>query len=296
MGKSAVETDGAEKQKKKPRTTKKLTFKFKWDDTDDTCQQDDPLYASIKLPTASTSPLGNAKRSTAAARIMGDAQGKVEVLLHKPLDQMTARDWRILRENYEIIVKGGRALPPLRNFRESPDPANIPSFHPALLDAIENVFRFREPTPIQRQACTVGLQRRDLIGLAETGSGKTVAFGLPLCHYLLNLPNRVLDRVADDGPLALVMAPTRELALQIDSELGKLLSRQGRLHTCAVVGGQAIQNQAQQLRKGVHIVVGTPGRINDCIEMAYLVLNQCCYVVLDEGDRLIDMGFQVKKK
>lgn len=87
------------------------------------------------------------------------------------------------------------------------------------------------------------------------------------------------------------MAPTRELALQIDGELSKLLSRQRIIRTCPIVGGQAIQNQAQQIRRGVHIIVGTPGRVNDCIEMSYLVLNQCCYIILDEADRMVDMGF-----
>lgn len=101
----------------------------------------------------------------------------------------------------------------------------------------------------------------------------------------------MLNRVADDGPLALIMAPTRELALQIEIEISKLLSRQSLIKTCPIVGGQSIQQQAQQVRKGVHIVVGTPGRINDCIESAYLVLNQCCYIVLDESDRMVDMGF-----
>jgi len=112
-----------------------------------------------------------------------------------------------------------------------------------------------------------------------------------LCHYLLNLPSDILGRVAAQGPLALVMAPTRELALQIHLELEKLLSRQSMVQVCAIVGGQSIQQQAQVLRRGVHIVVGTPGRINDCLDMAYLVLNQCCYIVLDEADRMIDMGF-----
>ena len=293
LGKSVEEKEQEQAQKrKKQRTTKKITFKFRWDDTDDTFQDSDPLYASM-LPSNASS---TTRRKKTSARIMGETEGtgasttRVDRLLTKPLDQMTTRDWRILRENYEIIVKGGRAPPPLRSFRESPDPS-LPPIHPSLLDAIENVLGFREPSPIQRQACTVGLQRRDLIGLAETGSGKTIAFGLPLCHYLLNLPPQVLQSVADDGPLALVMAPTRELALQIDVELTKLLSRQGRIQTCAIVGGQAIQQQAQAVRKGVHIIVGTPGRINDCIEMAYLVLNQCCYVVLDEADRMVDMGF-----
>jgi ATP-dependent RNA helicase DDX23/PRP28 len=95
---------------------------------------------------------------------------------NKPIAQMTPRDWRIFRENYEITVKGGRAPPPMRSFRESPSP-ELPSLHPSLLDAIENVMRFKEPSPIQRQAIPVGLQRRDLIGIAETGSGKVHQHG-----------------------------------------------------------------------------------------------------------------------
>jgi len=87
------------------------------------------------------------------------------------------------------------------------------------------------------------------------------------------------------------MAPTRELALQIHGEFEKMLSRQSRVRAVSIVGGQSIQHQAQQLREGIHVVIGTPGRINDCIEMAYLVLNQCCYVVADEADRMVDMGF-----
>jgi ATP-dependent RNA helicase DDX23/PRP28 len=203
---------------------------------------------------------------------------------------MTARDWRIIRENYDIHVKGGKAPPPMRTFDEPPSP-ELPKLDSAILDAIYNVMKYKEPSPIQRQAIPIGLQRRDLIGVAETGSGKTAAFGIPLCHYLLNLPESILNSVANEGPLALVMAPTRELALQIDVEFQKLLSRQSHVVSCAIVGGQPIQKQAQKLRDGVTIVVGTPGRINDCLEMAYLVLNQCCYIVLDEADRMIDMGF-----
>jgi ATP-dependent RNA helicase DDX23/PRP28 len=119
-----------------------------------------------------------------------------------------------------------------------------------------------------------------------------VAFGVPLCHYLLNLPSGVLDSVAQQGPLAVVLAPTRELALQIQTEFSRLLNRcQHLVRSCAVVGGQSIQQQSQQLRNGVHIVVGTPGRLNEVLDLAYLVLNQCSYVVLDEADRMLDMGF-----
>jgi ATP-dependent RNA helicase DDX23/PRP28 len=157
-------------------------------------------------------------------------------------------------------------------------------------------MRYTDPTPIQRQSIPIGLQRRDLIGIAETGSGKTVAFGVPLCHYLLNLPMRVLESVADGGPLALVMAPTRELALQIDGELAKLLSRQNIVKSCGIVGGQPVQQQAQMIRNGVHIVVGTPGRLNDMLAMSYMVLNNCSYTILDEADRMLDMGFQPQIK
>lgn len=121
--------------------------------------------------------------------------------------------------------------------------------------------------------------------LLSTGSGKTAAFGIPLCHHVLSFPDEILDTVAEEGPLALVMAPTRELALQINIEFGKLLSSQRNVISLAVVGGQSITEQATKLRNGVHVVVGTPGRINDCVEMAYLVLNQCSYIVLDEADR-----------
>ncbi|EED93143.1 U5 small nuclear ribonucleoprotein, RNA helicase, partial [Thalassiosira pseudonana CCMP1335] len=218
-----------------------------------------------------------------------DIDWEREELANKPLEKMTARDWRIFRENYDIVVKGGKSPPPLRSFRETP--LGVPSIHPKLLDAIENTLKYTKPSPIQRQAIPIGMQRRDLIGIAETGSGKTAAFGIPLCHHILSFPQSILDTVAEEGPLALVMAPTRELALQIDIEIRKLLSSQQNVVSLAVVGGQSITEQATKLRNGVHVVVGTPGRINDCVEMAYLVLNQCSYIVLDEADRMIDLGF-----
>ena len=217
------------------------------------------------------------------------AVATVHTVATKPLERMTPRDWRIYRENYNIVVKGGKSPPPMRSFREMP--MGVPSIHPTLLDAIENRLKYTNPSPIQRQAIPIGMQRRDMIGIAETGSGKTAAFGVPLCHHILSFPHTVLDTVAEEGPLALVMAPTRELALQINVEFGKLLACQGNVVSLAVVGGQSITEQATKLRNGVHVVVGTPGRINDCVEMAYLVLNQCSYIVLDEADRMIDLGF-----
>ncbi|KAG7362975.1 cold-shock DEAD-box RNA helicase [Nitzschia inconspicua] len=280
---------GRKKKKKKGLMGKKAIFRFEWDDTDDTLQSDDLLYSGA------VSLLNNKKRKSKmddeqertgsnnkSSKRSSNAENNINT---KPLDKMTPRDWRIFRENYEIVTKGGRAPPPMRSFEDG----NL--LHPNLLRALKTVMKYREPTPIQRQAIPIGMQRRDMIGIAETGSGKTCAFGCPLIQYILQLPKPIQQRVAEQGPLALVLAPTRELALQIHGELDKLLTFCRDIICCPIVGGQNLQNQAQQLRKGVHIVVGTPGRINECIEMAYMVLNQCLYIVMDEGDRMIDMGF-----
>lgn len=284
LGKSAVPQEADPPRRKPPRGKKNKMFKFTWDNTDDTSglDQDDPLYAA-------SVPVKRPSKRQRLDKLPKSTTPTIDSARSKPIDQMTNRDWRIFRENYDIHIKGGKAPPPMRKFDEPPSP-ELPLLHQSILDAIFLTLKYKEPSPIQRQAIPIGLQRRDLIGIAETGSGKTAAFGIPLCHYLLNLPTDVLDNVANEGPLALVMAPTRELALQIDAEFQKLLSRQSKILSCAIVGGQPIQQQAQKLRDGVHIVVGTPGRINDCLEMAYLVLNQCCYTVLDEGDRMIDVS------
>jgi ATP-dependent RNA helicase DDX23/PRP28 len=121
--------------------------------------------------------------------------------------------------------------------------------------------------------------------------GKTAAFIIPMLCYLMKLPPSYQQRCAEQGPLAIIMAPTRELAQQIDEECKKL-SKFTIYKSVCVVGGQDIEDQGYQLRRGVEIVVGTPGRMVDCLENNYMVLNQCNYVVLDEADRMVDMGFE----
>ena len=203
----------------------------------------------------------------------------------KKLEDMTDRDWRIFKEDFDIRVRGGRAPMPLRYWREGE------MLTEPILKAID-VLGYTEPSPIQRQAIPVGLALRDVIGVAETGSGKTAAFGIPLLQYISKLPAERIANLADDGPLALVLAPTRELATQIHDEILKLGQFFPRLGCVTVVGGSSIGDQGFRLREGVEIVVGTPGRINDCLDNQYLVLNQANYVVLDEADRMIDMGFE----
>ncbi|KAJ8259143.1 hypothetical protein COCON_G00181550 [Conger conger] len=201
----------------------------------------------------------------------------------KKLDEMTDRDWRIFREDYSITTKGGKIPNPIRNWKEY----NLP---PHIVEVIDKCG-YKDPTPIQRQAIPIGLQNRDIIGVAETGSGKTAAFLIPLLVWITTLPK--IDRIedSDQGPYAVILAPTRELAQQIEEETIKFGKPLG-IRTVAVIGGISREDQGFRLRMGCEIVIATPGRLIDVLENRYLVLGRCTYVVLDEADRMIDMGFE----
>lgn len=200
----------------------------------------------------------------------------------KPLEGMTERDWRIFKEDFNIQTTGGKMPHPLRSWEESELPTKLKR-------AVQKAG-YNEPTPIQRAAVPIGLKQRDVIGIAETGSGKTCAFVLPMLAYIMQQPPLTDERIAD-GPYALVLAPTRELALQIDSEARKF-ANELNYTVVPIVGGQPIDEQGFALRQGCEIVVGTPGRMLDCLNNRYTVLHQCNYVVLDEADRMIDLGFE----
>ncbi|XP_075980409.1 putative ATP-dependent RNA helicase DDX23 [Anticarsia gemmatalis] len=201
----------------------------------------------------------------------------------KDQDEMTERDWRIFREDYNITIKGGKIPNPIRSWKEA-------GFHPDIMDIISKVG-YKSPTPIQRQAIPIGLQNRDIIGVAETGSGKTLAFLIPLLTWIQSLPKSERMEDADQGPYAIILAPTRELAQQIEEETNKFGIPLG-ITSVVVVGGLSREEQGFKLRLGCEIVIATPGRLIDVLENRYLVLTRCTYVVLDEADRMIDMGFE----
>ncbi|XP_022902238.1 probable ATP-dependent RNA helicase DDX23 [Onthophagus taurus] len=201
----------------------------------------------------------------------------------KDVDEMTERDWRIFREDYNITIKGGKIPEPIRNWKES-------GIQKELLDIVDKVG-YKDPTPIQRQAIPIGMQNRDIIGVAETGSGKTLAFLIPLLSWIQSLPKIERNEDADQGPYAIILAPTRELAQQIEEETQKFGQPLG-IRTVVVVGGLSREEQGFRLRMGCEIVIATPGRLIDVLENRYLVLNQCTYIVLDEADRMIDLGFE----
>ncbi|MDB4930025.1 MAG: ATP-dependent helicase [Myxococcaceae bacterium] len=159
--------------------------------------------------------------------------------------------------------------------------------HPTLLQALE-ARGYVTPTPVQAAVLDAAMLGRDLLVSAETGSGKTVAFGLALAHTLLGA-EPTLPRATT--PRALVLAPTRELALQVQQELQWLYGSAG-MRSVACVGGAPLAQQLRALADGVHLVVGTPGRICDHIERGSLKLGEMKALVLDEADEMLDMGFR----
>jgi ATP-dependent RNA helicase DDX23/PRP28 len=150
---------------------------------------------------------------------------------------MEERHWRIFRENHDIILRNGaaHATNPIRGWLD---------LEPVLpKEILSNIKKagFKKPTPIQMQGIPLGLQMRDLLALAPTGSGKSCAFLLPMISFLLRMP-RLTAELAENGPYGLIMAPTRELAQQIDFEFQKL-TRDTPLRSIVVVGGKSVQEQ-----------------------------------------------------
>jgi ATP-dependent RNA helicase RhlE len=156
---------------------------------------------------------------------------------------------------------------------------------PALNDAIKR-SGYTEPTPIQNQAIPLAMQGHDILGLAQTGTGKTLAFGLPLIDHLLAQPSRPAAKAVK----ALILAPTRELTNQIADSL-RLLTVGTPLRVVTVVGGQSINRQITQLNRGTDILVATPGRLIDLMDRGAVNLGSVRHLVLDEADQMLDLGF-----
>jgi ATP-dependent RNA helicase RhlE len=153
--------------------------------------------------------------------------------------------------------------------------------HPKVVRGVRDLG-FVQPTPIQLDAIPAALAGKDLLASAVTGSGKTAAFLLPILHYLVDRPRRTTR--------ALVLAPTRELALQILDDLGRLAKHTG-ISGAAVHGGVAMSPQERAFKQGVDILVATPGRLLDHFQHPYAKLSGLEYLVLDEADRMLDLGF-----
>lgn len=256
----------------------------------------------------------------------------------KCLEEMTDRDWRIMREDLNIAVTGLKcAHHPLRHWSDylsqiskskssslksstlSVD--NRTKIPQSILHVIKDLG-YKNPTPIQRQAIPIIYDGYDVIGIAETGSGKTAAFIIPMLMRMLNQPSHTESNYShklesqfggtmknvrpqkkrdneesNRGPYGIVLAPTRELAQQIEHEANRFCRPLG-LESIAIVGGHSIGQQEIKMmmrtleRGGVDLIVATPGRLRDCIEQHVITLSSCKMVILDEADRMIHLNYE----
>eukprot|EP01106_Pelomyxa_sp_JSP_P013654 TRINITY_DN4163_c0_g1_i1.p1 TRINITY_DN4163_c0_g1~~TRINITY_DN4163_c0_g1_i1.p1 ORF type:complete len:441 (+),score=103.19 TRINITY_DN4163_c0_g1_i1:81-1325(+) len=198
---------------------------------------------------------------------------------HSRVAVMTQGEVDAYRRAHAISVAGRDAPRPVGTFADAP----FPDYIRTQLTAAS----FAAPTPIQAQGWPAAMKGRDVIGIADTGSGKTLAFLLPAIVHINAQP--ILEK--GDGPIVLVMAPTRELAVQIQDEATRF-GHSSRIKNTCIYGGVPKGPQVKDLQQGCEVVIATPGRLVDMLEGRVTNLRRVTYLVLDEADRMLDMGFE----
>uniref|UniRef100_A0A8C7PGQ6 RNA helicase n=1 Tax=Oncorhynchus mykiss TaxID=8022 RepID=A0A8C7PGQ6_ONCMY len=183
------------------------------------------------------------------------------------------------RRKKEITIRGSGCPKPVSSFSQ----AHFPQY---VMDVLMQQ-NFKEPTAIQAQGFPLALSGRDMVGIAQTGSGKTLSYLLPAIVHINHQP--YLER--GDGPICLVLAPTRELAQQVQ-QVAHEYGKSSRIKSTCVYGGAPKGPQIRDLERGVEICIATPGRLIDFLEAGKTNLRRCTYLVLDEADRMLDMGFE----
>ncbi len=225
--------------------------------------------ARVKLRAERKAEKSKAKAAAKAERLKkkAEAKAKYEASLEEIAAEegATAEEGGAAGEQSNVVVNGFRTL----------------GLSDALFKSIENAG-YTTPTPIQAQAIPLLLEGRDVLGQAQTGTGKTAAFALPLLDRIDRSKNR---------PQVLVLTPTRELAIQVAESFEKYAFGKRNLNVMSVYGGQDIQIQLRQLNRGVHVIVGTPGRVMDHMRRGSLKLADLQCLVLDEADEMLRMGF-----
>ncbi|XP_012259035.1 ATP-dependent RNA helicase p62-like isoform X1 [Athalia rosae] len=198
---------------------------------------------------------------------------------HVNVQSRHPREVEAYREEKQITLKGDALPNPIQFFEEG----NFPDY---VMTGIRKQG-FSEPTAIQAQGWPIAMSGRNMVGIAQTGSGKTLGYILPAIVHINN--QQPLNR--GDGPIALILAPTRELAQQIQTVASDFGSLSYVRNTC-IFGGAPKGGQARDLERGVEICIATPGRLIDFLERGTTNLRRCTYLVLDEADRMLDMGFE----
>jgi len=207
---------------------------------------------------------------------------KFEKSFYKEHESVAARSQAevdAFRKEKEMSVKGTDVPRPVETF----DEAGFPQY---VLSEVKQQG-FDRPTAIQSQGWPMALSGRDVVGIAETGSGKTLTYCLPAIVHINAQPLLA----PGDGPIVLVLAPTRELAVQIQTEITKF-GKSSRIRNTCVYGGVPKGPQIRDLSRGVEVCIATPGRLIDMLEAGRTNLRRVTYLVLDEADRMLDMGFE----
>ncbi|XP_059203263.1 probable ATP-dependent RNA helicase DDX17 [Centropristis striata] len=198
---------------------------------------------------------------------------------HPEVQRLSQYDVEEYCRKKEITVRGTGCPKPVTNFHQ----AQFPQY---VMDVLMQQ-NFKEPTAIQAQGFPLALSGRDMVGIAQTGSGKTLSYLLPAIVHINHQP--YLER--GDGPICLVLAPTRELAQQVQ-QVAYDYGKSSRIKSTCVYGGAPKGPQIRDLERGVEICIATPGRLIDFLEAGKTNLRRCTYLVLDEADRMLDMGFE----
>ncbi|CAF3654178.1 ATP-dependent RNA helicase dbp2, variant 2 [Fusarium graminearum] len=198
---------------------------------------------------------------------------------HPDVETRSDADVEAFRRKHQMTIAGSNVPKPVETF----DEAGFPRY---VMDEVK-AQGFPAPTAIQSQGWPMALSGRDVVGIAETGSGKTLTYCLPSIVHINAQPLLA----PGDGPIVLVLAPTRELAVQIQEEMKKF-GRSSRIRNTCVYGGVPKGPQIRDLSRGVEVCIATPGRLIDMLEAGKTNLRRVTYLVLDEADRMLDMGFE----
>ncbi|XP_057472134.1 DEAD-box ATP-dependent RNA helicase 14 isoform X2 [Actinidia eriantha] len=216
--------------------------------------------------------------ATGGPALPNNALSRPPTMIMESADAINLSPAEVYRQKHEVTATGGDVPAPFMTFEAS-------GFPPEILREL-HFAGFASPTPIQAQTWPIALQNRDIVAIAKTGSGKTLGYLIPAFILLRHRRNN-----AQNGPTVLVLAPTRELATQIQEEVIKF-GRSSRVSCTCLYGGAPKGPQLKELDRGADIVVATPGRLNDILEMKKIDFGQISLLVLDEADRMLDMGFE----
>ena len=264
--------------------TRKSKFNFDWEVSDDTLANHTPL-TSLRVNDL-LKHNDSSRNDNVLNRLEESYIGKHWT--QKKIDEMTERDWRILKEDFQITIRGDSVKQPLRDWTE------LNLIPKDLCNIMVDDLNLQNPTPIQRATIPNFNTNKSLLGVASTGSGKTFAFIIPILTKLNQAPDRPRSIKALEGPKALILAPTRELVQQIKAEAEKLtkLWNKHDYKIVSLVGGHSTEQISHELSNGCDILVATPGRLIDCLENHMLSVGSVATVVLDEADKMIDLGFE----